>query len=701
VIVAASHRRPGGFGSDITSFVGRHDEIADVRKLLTTARLVTLTGVGGVGKTRLALRVASMVRRRFPGGVYLVDIAPLRDGGLLAHTVAMALGIPTRSAAGPLADLTEFLLDKRLLLVMDNCEHLVRPCAEVVEVMLRAAPKLRVLATSRQPLGLAGEHIWPVRPLSTPERDDPADNDYPALALFAERGATVRPGFALTRDNYAAVARICRQLDGLPLAIELAAVRLHELSLDELVTGMTERYRPLPEDNPPVLPRHLTLRAAIDWSFDLCTAAEQRMWRRAAVFAGAFDLDDAEQVCADADLDSDAVYDLVAALVDKSILGVEPDAGRARYRLLDTVRQYGLDKLRVAGEDGAVRRRHRDWYLRLAEQSAAECFGNEQLDWFTRLQSSHPDLRTALEYCLTTPGESQHGQRLAAALWFYWLGCGFLPEGRYWSRKALDTDQRPTTQRVRALWTDSWMAAAQGDLSSATSEARECREQARQIGDDAALVHASHVLGIAALVNDDLPTARALLSEAHARQSRIVADQELAGELALTAAQAQVQLSFALSFHGEPGDAAAVAEECRQQCARHGEQWTMSYARYGLALAGWKSGAYPGAAAHARAAIRIKRTFNDLLGLAMSLDLLAWIAAAEGRAERAAVLCGASARLWKPMAQPRFGSRNWTEPHERCQQRCRAALGDVVFDAAVRRGAEFTLQQTLAYALTE
>ncbi|MET9618586.1 ATP-binding protein, partial [Kitasatospora indigofera] len=379
--------------ADVTSLVGRRAELAELKRVLEDSRLVTLTGTGGVGKTRLALQVAREVRRAFPDGVFWVSLAEVGEPGLVALTVMDAVGLRTM---GPevTAGLVNYLRDKRLLLVLDNCEHLVEACADLAAELLPACPGVRVLATSREVLDIAGERTFLVAPLAVPEEDEGPDRTpaagawtgavADAMALFADRAAAAVPGFEVTADNAWAVAALCRHLDGLPLAIELAAVRMRALSVEELLQRQDERYELLTrrQRGTPVS-RHRSLRATVDWSFELCSPDERLLWARLSVFAGGCDLDAAESVCAREGLTRDAVLDVMAGLVEKSIITREEHHGRARYRMLETIRQYGREQLRSTGEEPELRRRHRDHYLRLAERVQERWFGPGQVALFT------------------------------------------------------------------------------------------------------------------------------------------------------------------------------------------------------------------------------------------------------------------------------------------------------------------------------
>ncbi|MET8545995.1 regulator, partial [Kitasatospora sp. NPDC004799] len=497
---------PGRLPAEVTGFVGRQGELAELAGLLASARLVTVTGPGGVGKSRLALRAAARAADDFPDGTWLVDVAPVQDPLLLGHAVLEALRLTDGTARPPLDVLAERLDGLRPLLVLDGCEHLVEACAELADALLRALPGLRLLATSRTALRASGEHLLtlgplpvgpaptaPLRPGALPE----------AVRLFAERARAVLPSFEVTEANAEAVALLCRRLDGLPLALELAAGRLRALSVEQLTARLDDRFRLLTGGSRTALPRHRALRTTIGWSHELCTVQERLLWARLSVFAGGFDLEAAEYVCAGEGIEPEETLDLLDELVAKSVVLREDSPFGVRFRLLDTLREYGGQWLRAAGEEPRLLRRHRDWYLGVATWGEVEWFGPRQAETAERTGLAHSNLRAALEFCLAEPGEEQSALLLAGALWFYWIGCGHLGEGRHWLDRALALDREPTEARAKALWVTGYLAVLQGDLGTARPVLEECRRQALDTGDDRALAYAVHRQGCVALVGDD------------------------------------------------------------------------------------------------------------------------------------------------------------------------------------------------------
>ncbi|MFF4832132.1 ATP-binding protein [Streptomyces sp. NPDC001315] len=683
---------------ETTSFVDRRGELADGRELLTRARLVTLTGPGGVGKTRLAGRVAARVARAFPDGVRFVHLSGLHDPALVPLAAADALGLYDHSAQPPLDALVEQVRDRRVLLVVDNCEHLLPACAELAAALLRGTTGVRVLATSRHRLGLTEEHLMEVRPLPVPDPDgdlSAADNS-PALALFADRAAAVVPGFRLTPANRAAVARLCRRLDGLPLAIELAAVRMRVLTVEQLLERLDDRYRLLSAGSPAVPPRHRTLRAAVDWSHDLCTDREQTVWARLSVLAGSFDLETAEAVCADGErVHSGDVLEAVAGLVDKSVLCRETAGGALRYRLLDTLRHYGLDRLRdLPGEVTSARRRQRDWMQQRAEGCERAWFGPGQGEIVARLRADRDNLRAALDFSLTTPGEARAALRLAGTLWFYWHACGAPREGRYWLERALEADAEPTRERARALWVAGLLAGCPEDVTRGRRRAEEARDLARGLGDEAEAAHAEYVIGVATLFGDDMPGALE-----HFRAT--VARGRVPGQHLSMAGLDRVELACALSFLGEADQAIEVCEETRRMCEEHGEEWVLSYVLRMLALAHTVKKDLRQAERHARDALRRKLVVSDVIGIGLTLDLLARIASHGGVHERAAVLLGGGDRVWADVDRARWGSAILGTARRSTEAGAREAVGDAAYLRAYGRGTALGLTEIVGYALSE
>src|SRR6266581_1793969 len=506
---SSQRRAANNLPADLTSFVARRPEAAQIRQLLSASRLVTLVGVGGVGKTRLAVHAARDVQRAFPDGVFLVELASLKDPALLPHTVIDALAIPEQSSRAPMNILADYLRHRQILLVLDNCEHLLESAAELTAALLRSAPGLRILATSRQVLRVPGEHIMPVPTLPVPAPDVPLvpglATQYAALALFAERAAAVVPGFGITAENEAAVLRLCQRLEGIPLAIELAVVRLRVLPVAGLATRLDRRFQLLTEGSRTAPERHQTLRAAIDWSFDLCTPAEQLLWARASVFAASFDLEAVEAICGDGALPPEAILDTVAGLTDKSIFIREEHAGHVRFRMLEMIREYGQARLRESGTEPALKQRHRDWYVQFVEEASAEWFGPQQERWSTRLLLEHANLRLALE--LDDPAALAYATHLLGLCAMFkddLVGAvELLHEGlaRY---EATDvTHDYPNGLRIQLATT----YLLQNDVDQAFDVVRDVRRRCEQRGERWLLSYAIWGLGFVALARGQLDQA--------------------------------------------------------------------------------------------------------------------------------------------------------------------------------------------------
>ncbi|GAA3038751.1 ATP-binding protein [Streptosporangium longisporum] len=702
--VARRRRQATDLPSEVTSFVGRRHEIAEVRRLLSMARVVTLTGPGGVGKTRLALHVAADVQRAFPDGVWLVELAGLRDPELLVGSVSEMLAIRDVSTRPPAEVLTDYLRPKRALLILDNCEHLIRDCAVLAESLIRSAPGLRILATSRQALGIAGEQSLPVPPLplppAPPDPDRPAPPAAPpatseAVRLFTERAASIVPGFTVTDGNRSDVERICRRLDGIPLAIELAVVRLRALSPAELLSRLDDRFRLLTGGSPAALPRQRTLRALIDWSHVLCTEQERLLWARMSVFTDGLDLQAAEAVCSGDGIERDEVIDLVIGLVGKSILIREDHPGTpsaARYRLLETLRQYGRERLVASGQETALRRRHRDHYRRLSAQAYAERFGPGQVAWFGRLKLDHANLRTALEYCFTEPGEGSEALGMAADLLYHWITSHYLGEGRRWLDRAL-LGTGPDGTRGRALWSGGWLAVIQADMTAAEAMLEEAGTIGRRPGQEAILGYVALFSGMIAMSRNEVDVAIRLYEDAAERHR---AEDDPTGQAA-----ALIRLCLAHSFRGDWPNSISFGERCLELCDAHGEGWHRAYTMMALGVAVWRQGDARRAIELEKESLRFNRSIDDLLGTGVNLEVLAWIAAAEGDHLRAARLLGVLERIWQALGARLSGYGHLVCYHDECEAAARDALGGAAFDAAVRQGARMTCDEAIAAALEE
>ncbi|MGW1915107.1 ATP-binding protein [Streptomyces sp. NPDC002076] len=669
-------QRPDPFSAgdpplELTTFVGRRAELAGLSDLLGGARLVTVTGVGGVGKSRLAARLAA----GWTDGSGRVELAPVRDAQFVEYAVAEALGLTDHTARPPREALLEHLAGRPVLLVLDGFEHLLDACAELTAELLRKLPRLRVLAVGRRPLGLAGERLFPLAPLAEDE----------AVELFTDRARAQ----GLEVPDGPEVRELCRRLEGIPLALELAAGRLRALSPAQLLQRLDDRFRLLAtsgwEGAPRPVPggppsRHRTLRTAIGWSHELCTPAERLLWARLSVFAQTFDLEAAEYVCSGDGLPAEDVLDVLSELVTQSVVTREETPAGPRYRMLDTVRAYGAEWLEGIGDAGRLRRRHRDWYLGLATWCELDWFSPRQGEVAARVEAELPNLRAALEFCLTEPEEAHLGQYLAGSLWFCWVGCGRLAEGRRWLARSVELESEYEQSRLKALWVLGYVAILQGDTVPALAALRECRERAERVADPAAVAYAEHRTGCLALVTDDLGRAETLLRSALDRYQEI-------GELNSNVLMGQVELAMARAFQGDLPDAVRLCEDVRRVCEDHGERWARSYALYVLAYAAWMEGAPDRARALLTECLANAHAFHDLLGSVLSMELLALVTAAQGEPAEAALLQGAAGRMWPSVGLPLFGSAYYNAPHDQCEAIARQALGDARYEECAGEGA--------------
>jgi predicted ATPase/DNA-binding NarL/FixJ family response regulator len=677
--------------------VGRRSELSKVRRLLESNRLVTLTGPGGVGKTRLATQVAGRARRAFGDGVWLVELAALTDPELVPSAVAGVLGVTDRSGRSVQAAVVDYLQDKRLLLVLDNCEHLLDACARLVGKLLAAAPGLWVLATSREPLRDDGEHAVSVAPLSVPDPRSlpPGDlSEFEAVRLFAARARAVAPAFEVTRDNRVAVAGVCQRLEGIPLAIELAAARLRVLSVEQILARLDDRFRLLTNGRRLAPARQQTLRAALDWSFELCASAEQLLWARASVFAGGFDLEAAEAVCGGDGIDPGEVSDLLAGLLDKSILiresGVRPGT---LYGLLDTVRQYGWDRLVASGQEALLRGRHREYYRRLAGRAEAERVSAREVEWLLRLRRELPNLRLAMDSGLAKPGTAPAALEIVVAVRDLWYG-GRYREGQRWLTRALALDPRPTRVRAVGLADAGFLTLLLGDADASRRMLAEADTLADRLGDPAARAAVTYVFGQVALIGQppDLTRAMALTEDALAAAHAV-------GDLR----RVSLNLLQAATIGGFVGDprATGYAEQCQALGETHGAEWTRAWGLLLLALVRYQQGDREQVATLLHQALPVQLLVDDSWGAGNGLEILAWTAAAAGDYERAARLLGACHALNRRDGASIAEMGPFVEHHAVCVRGAQHALGEAAYTAAFDAGTRVTLEEAVSHALGE
>ncbi|WP_037971516.1 ATP-binding protein [Streptosporangium amethystogenes] len=689
----AGWRRDGNLPNELTSFVGRTRLLTTLRQRLGEHRLVTVTGIGGVGKSRTALRIAHLMRSQFKDGVWFADLARLQDSGMVRHTITSALGIADQSARSADETLIEWLGDREILLIIDTCEHLVDACAALFEDLLRSAKGLTILATSRQSLNARGEYTVTIPPLTVPG-DSPGEDVFTneAVQLFVARASAVVPNFMLDEGNIGPVAELCRRLDGIPLAIELAAVRMRALSVEQILGLLADRFSLLAGASRTALPRHQTLRAAIGWSHELCEPAERLLWARLSVFAGDFELDAARYVCSGDSLPSEDIMDLISSLVEKSILLSNGTPSGHRYQLIDTLRQYGEEWLDKLGERDRIREKHRDYYLQLASRSEDAWSGARQVYWYVRMRHEHDNIRVALDYCLRTPGEVQSGLKLLSSLWFMWVACGLAREGRLYLEKTLDLARQPSTERCKALWVLSYINSAQGNISGAIEAAEQCSSDAVRVGDSGAVILATKMLGTAAFLQNDLQKASALLGVA-------IEFHKSGRELNPGLLPSIVELSMVLLIQNEPAEAEVLLRDCIAVCTQRGELWLRSYAIYALASVCQAMGRSPEATSNAREALRLKRYFHDVLGIGLAIEVVARQALEDGQPVLASLLMGGGQANWRTFGMPQMGSPFFNSEHDRCVKECRRILGDEAHEEAFSRGRKLNLEELIVLAL--
>ncbi|HST83732.1 MAG TPA: LuxR C-terminal-related transcriptional regulator [Kineosporiaceae bacterium] len=687
----------GNLPQELTSFVGRRRELSEVKQLLAQSRLVTLAGVGGVGKTRLALRVAAGLHRKFGAGVWLVELDQVLDAGLVAHAVGRALGLREQPGLPRAATLSEYLADRQVLLVLDNCEHLVGGVAKLVETLLRDTSQLRILATSREPLHVEGETVHPVGSLKAPDQTRAMRSaelaGYEAVTLFTERAQAVLAGFELTPTNQAVVGEICSRLDGLPLAIELAVARLRVLAPEQIRDRLADRAL-LTRGLRTAPARQQTLWECLKWSHDLCVPAEQLVWARLSVFAGDFDLAAADGVCADDQLPADSVQELIELLADKSILTRTQDqAGAVAYRMLETIRSYGREQLAEIGEEALARRRHRDWHQQLAARFQADWIGPRQRDWLRRLDRTLPDLWAAVEFSLDDPGQPDAALAMVGDLQMYFTVSGLQNQERSWLNRALSRPGPPSSARLRALVYEAMLAGAVGDVPAAGDRAAQAREIAGRLDDAHSHALATAAEGMLAIVRGD--------TEVAVRLSMAALDMFRAQDDVFWQALSLGNLTLTKVLVDDMAGAAACHQAMLAICEPTAESFHSGFTGMSLGIGLWREGDLSAAVTQMTESLRLIRRTGDTLTSSWGLEVTAWIAAGREEPRRAATLLGAATALADTM-----GTRaaNWPDLltyHEQCQQQVRRVLGGQAFGAAFEHGYNLSLDEAIGYALGE
>jgi predicted ATPase/DNA-binding CsgD family transcriptional regulator len=689
----AGRARPSNLPSELTSFVGRRSELREVKHLLTTTRLLTLTGSGGAGKTRLALRAATEMARGFPDGAWLVLLASIQDPLLVPQAVFSALGLQDRSVSVSLSTLAEYLTGKRLLLVLDNCEHLLDGCATLASTLITACPDLHVLATSRQALDVAGEVRMDVPPMSLPAAGDDASLEQvlscDAVGLLSERASAVVPGFAVGAANAAAVLGLCRRLDGIPLALELAAVRLGSLGLDQLNCGLADELSILGSGRRGAEPRQRTLEAAIGWSYGLLGEQERLLWARLSVFAGGFGADAAIAVCADARLPEDQVVNLLAALVEKSILKRQLTGSSVRYWLLATIRQYGRQRLRELGEETTVQKRHLAWICALAKIAGA--WDARQAEAFRQMDRERDNLWAALEFCLRQPGEAAAAAELAQDLFVYWACRGPLSDVRRILASLTDVTPPESLPRARLLWVTASVAAVQNDYDACATLSEASLRLGRLLKDAEVVGQSLAYLAVARWFAGNAAEATRLSQEAISLARSMDLSRLELGALNL--------LTYVSLTSGELDRVLELGGDALEKSKARGELWIRSMLLNVMSQARWQQGEGQHAEVLAREGAWCSHALEDGQGLAILLETLAWMAAEQAAYERAATLLGFAQHAREAsaftMVEP------YRPQHARSVDLAREGLGQTAFDGTFQRGRVMTIGEGVAFAVED
>ena len=722
----------------MTRFIGRERELAGVRELLQTARLLTLTGTGGIGKTRIALRVAEEIAAEHVDGVWLVELGALAHGQLVAHAVAAALGIPEQRDRALAETLADTLHTRDLLLLLDNCEHLLPDCAGLATALLTTCPGLCILATSRQPLCVAGEIAWRVPSLAVPSTPFTASPEelrgYEAVQLFVERARASLPDFAFTENNARTIGDICRRLDGVPLAIELAAARARLLGVGQVAALLDDRFRLLTTGSRSAPNRQQTLRAAIEWSYGLLSQPERRAFDRLAIFAGGWTLEAAERVISGDGIEADEVLDLLGHLIDKSLVLAEDDGcGARRYRLLETLRHYGRERLREQDAVAAtVAGRHAAYYIEVAERAEREFWGPDEPDALDHMADEEDNVRAALEWHIAT-GDAERGQRLGGAYGLFWFFRSRPTEGRAWMARLLAVSGRDpsTVWRAKCLFCAADLAILQGDHAAAMDYAQKALDLWRRLGNDWWVAASLYLLGFLARIRGDLAAGRALLHEA-------LALARAAGNTAYEALSL-MGLADVATVEGDFCEARRRAEEARSRALAIGWRRIVIYSLRPLADACFEQGDDVAARQFAEEAIptphgqlaspwwlipplvtlarictaqrddaaaytalaralTLARQINDRAGIAAGLQAGAYLATVRGQDERAICLAAAS----EPARHQTGGTLVPASARiQRALDSSIRALGTERYAAALRQGAAIALEDAIALALSQ
>lgn len=682
----------GRVPAQVTSFVGRDDELSAVRESLAQCRLVSLAGPGGVGKTRLAVETARVLDSEVPDGAWFVSLAHLTDPAQVAQAVVNALAMKF-STTNVVDHLVASLMDRDMLVVLDNCEHVLSGCQAFVARVLSMAPGVRFLTASRQALGISGERVVEVRPLVAPDPDAALRvqdaSRYPAIQLLDERASAISSHYRLTDESIDLVAQLVRRLDGLPLAIELAAARLRSLSLRELLERVSDRFRILGGGDPTDLPQHRTLRALVEWSHELCSPDEQRLWARMSVFTESTDLASVEAICADHE--STDVVDTLDALVAKSILITETTPCGLRYRMLESISEYGRERLHARGEEQTLRHRHREHFLELANRAGAAFWGPDQARHLAHLTTELPNFGTALDSF--GGDDDKQAQRnalaLAARLRILWVMGGHLQEGRRRLEQALAAHTTACPERVEALWSCAWVALLQGDQDATRDRLDECASL-KAAADPHTRSFCATWQGSLALFQGDLDAAVEHFTAAAAGHRTEGSAEGLLMSL--------FQLALTHALLGNPTEAHRLCDEAVAGSTTIGDDWAHSYALWTRAHVAVAEGRLEDAITAGCQSLELSMPLDNQLGIVLVFEVLAVASVAAGRHHEGATLLGLAETAWRKVGTDlqAFGPQ-LANLRGQAAARARAALGAAKFQQAHREAAGFNYAQVCTY----
>ncbi len=696
--------RPFRLPAFVTSFIGREHAVSELGKLVQDNRLVTVSGPPGIGKTRLALQLASTLRETHTDGVVLAELAPVAEPGLVEHVAAAALGVQERRGHPPSEAIAEQVADRAVLLVLDNCEHLIEASAQMVAFLLAHCAGLRILTTSRQSLGIIGETTYRLAPLVLPtERDDLSQmTGREAVRLLVDRARAVQPGFEVTLSNAAAVARLCRNLDGIPLAIELAAAWVRVLGIDQIAARLEDRFGLLTSGNRAAPERHQTLRNAVEWSYELLTEPERKLFNRLSVFAGGWTLEAAEAVVSDegpdvreprpdgSEIEPAAVLGVLATLVDKSLVLFEDDPMASRYRMLETLRAYAAERLAASGEEQGLRERHRLWCMHLAERGEREIWRVDQVAWVRRLARDQDNIRAALRWTLSGALDADPGLRIGAALGRFWDTRGDFREGIGWLQDLLSLSivRSRTPSWGRAMTALGYLTAVLGDSEHAVRILDESLSYWRELDEPRGLAVALFVRGIAVGLPRFEPASLRFFEQSLAL-SRI-------GGPRWATYFSLLSLGEAARALGEHARAQALLDESLSLVQLEGERQGAFFTLNSLALLALAQGVFARAESLGLQALTAAVELDNRHGTVIALDTLASVAAATGRAGRATRLFGATDAARAIMGD--FSYATVRRDRERGMRAAQAGLGDVAFEQEWTAGGRLSLEEAAAEA---